>query len=163
MKRYIKSAISPITDEAICDVLEIARTCQDRTYLEQIATTGSDVLKCEVAKNPNLPEDLIRQLYNGHSFKINESIVENPNAPADILATIVDTGASDRVLRKIADHPNTSPDTLANLADTTSWVVRTKVAKRTDTPITALETLAKDWDLSVKRVALRTLQELGRQ
>ena len=161
MKRYIKSVATSLLDEPLDIQLEFARTSSDVNQLEQLIDSRA-VIKCEVAKNPNLTEDLIRDLYSSGGFRVEESLVENPSTPADVLSNIAETPKTPEiVLRHIAEHPNTSPDTLKQLADSQYWVVRVKVAKRADTPIEVLQELSKDIEIPVKSVARRTLKSLN--
>ena len=161
MKRYIKSVAISLLEEPLDIQLEFARTSSDVNQLEQLINSRS-VIKCEVAKNPNLTEDIIRDLYSSGGFRLEESLVENPVTPADVLSDIAESPKTPEiVLRHIAEHPNTSSGTLKQLANSQYWVVRTKVAERTDTPIEALQELAKDIEIPVKSVARRTLKSLN--
>ena len=120
--------------------------------LIQLADDSDRSVKSGLVKNPNTPETVLNRL------GIEEGIydVRNPNTPAAVWAHVVTAlqqgkGRSynaDKTLAKILKHPvkrsKMPSDTLSELAGHKNSSVRYRVAQHPNTPVSALEQLAKD-------------------
>ena len=87
MKRYIKSAIVPISDEDSNIRKEIAKsTSGDDLTVDQLSSDKDRKVREQLAKNPNTPIDTLRKLSTDKSYKVRTAVAKNPNTPSELLA-----------------------------------------------------------------------------
>ena len=119
MKRYIKAAVKPVSEEDgyVQWTLANNAAASPRMLSELVADdTNTGVLQA-VAMNPNTPaEALLRMLDLPQYYPgLGEHIVFNPNITPEILARLADSG-SDRVKMWVARKPKTPANVLERLA-----------------------------------------------
>ena len=124
MKRYIKSAILPVSNEDID-------------------------ARMDIALNPNTPVDVLNELADDKDSDVRLCVVVNPSTPKDTIDKLLfvdkNIGFSElRFLEKVALCMETPPDILAKLSQYADDSVRFAVAKNPHTPIIALNALAND-------------------
>jgi len=100
-------------------------------------------IKDEVKKNPNTPQDTLKELVNDKDSDVRSAV-----AAQDTLKELVND-KDERVRASVAENPNTSPEILKELAKG----VR---ANNRNTPLDILEKLAKE----VKVVAAKILTQI---
>ena len=99
--------------------------------------------KVELAKDPNTPKEVLKNLSKDEDLDIRESVAKNPNTPIDILTTL----SKDKnwyVRKCVALNSNTPIDILTTLSKDTDFDVRFGVAGNPNTPINILQELSKD-------------------
>ena len=119
MKRYIKAAVKPVSEEDgyIQWTLASSASTSPRLLSELVTNDTSEGILQAIAVNPNTSsETLLRimdlpQYYPG----LGECIASNPNVTPEILARLADSG-SDRVRKRVARHPKTPANVLERLA-----------------------------------------------
>ena len=116
MKRYIKSAVSDISNEDFEVQQEIAVTTDDVETILQLYKNRNN--HSEVARNPNTPIEILRKLARetpasntGYSTSVFDNLAWNPNSPSDVLSEISHK-CDWHTLGIIIKHPNVSYATL---------------------------------------------------
>lgn len=113
--------------------LNRAASSRDREELSDLSLTGSEMIRCKVAKNPNASIDTLQLLATDRQPEVRAAVAANPRTP----------------------HP-----TLAKLAHDAESLVRLAVAQSVDTNIELLRELALDEDREVCSAARRTYKQV---
>jgi len=82
----------------------------------------------ELAKDPNTPVDVLRELVKKSSYWIRSNVASNPTTPLDILRELAKEDNATVRLYTVR-NPNTPLDILRDLAKDESWLVRANVAR----------------------------------
>lgn len=126
MKRYIKSAVTPLASEPLEDKRIIARDPNTSPeVLEQLFAENaysddfeSKYFVClELAQNPNTPLNILEKLGNKLDFdpRIRTAVADNPNTPLDLLEELYRYGGI-TIAMYIARNPNVSEDLLRRIS-----------------------------------------------
>ena len=166
MKRYIKSAVTPLSSESLEDKRIIARDpntsaevltqlFKDNSYLGEY-----EYFVClDLAQNPNTPLDILEQLGNKMDYdnRIRNAVAANPSTPLSLLKELYRYGGVSTALY-IARNPNVSEDLLRkisrlsatphNKSDYSSAMAA--VADNPKTPIDVLDYLSNNEDAYVR-------------
>ena len=113
MKKYIKSAITPISDEDVVSRMTIARVSDDPEILRELAADPDDDVRIEVADNENTPEDVLRLL--AEDSYADFAVARNPKTPIDLLEELSESGDTS-VRYSVAENPSTPPYLLYQLS-----------------------------------------------
>lgn len=181
-----------VADESLAtDVLE--NPALPRGMWDVLAAMGQSWVSSSIAGNRKAPPEVLRTVADQVAHRLSddwsgdadafdeseiddilESLAENPNSSADVLADVArlnaDRPPSDRanIDEYLAQHANTPPEVLAALARSEDDSARQAVAQHRATPAEVLEALASDPEWNVreavaKRTELRpeTLKRLG--
>jgi hypothetical protein len=112
MKRYIKSAILPISDEDVVSRMTIATNTDDAEILRELSKDPEPNVRINVADNENTPEDVLRELATDDW--VDFAVARNPNTPIDVLETLMESEDSS-VRRSVAENLSTPVSWLYNL------------------------------------------------
>lgn len=108
--------------------------------LRLLSRSRDQSLRAGAARNRNTPPEILEAL-SSQGFLIREKVAQNPSAPPELLARLV----QDATLRSmIAQNPSTPSTILEQLATDIEIRVRIGVAENRKTPISLLYTLAAD-------------------
>lgn len=165
MKRYIKSAITPLSNESLEDKRMIARESDDPEVLEQLFKDNSHLGEYEyfvcldLAQNPNTPLDILEQLGNklDYDTRIRNVVAENPNTPLSLLEELYRYGGVTTAIH-IAENPNVSEDLLRKISRLSAtpynksdyFSAMAAVADNPKTPIDVLDYLSNSDDEYVR-------------
>jgi hypothetical protein len=126
--------------------------------LEALANNDDENVRIEVANNPSTPARVLEALAKDKERSVREFVATNPRTPLralEVLAKDKDEWVRDCV----AENPSTPeslsasvPEALAK--DASSEIHRWAIARNSSTPLSALETLAKDESFKVSFRAL---------
>ena len=114
--------------------------------LAKLADHFDEIVRSNVAKNPNIPENALDKLSNDVMFAVQEAATYNPNCknPEAILDFLGSQTQYTREQRRtLASNPKTSLALLTRLADDRDSVTQGFVAKHTNIPTSLLEKLSK--------------------
>lgn len=150
MKRYIRSAIVPITDEDWKVQIEIARNPRTRAEtLDVIAKQNYDAITVLqfVVYNPNTSVATLNWLASNSIPYVRELVARRQDLPSSTLDKLADDPAED-VRCSVAENPNTSLRTLGKLAKDPEFSIRKRVAENPKASSSILIRLTKsDFDL----------------
>ena len=168
MKKYIKSAITPISSESPDSQALIARDPNTTPeVLEQLYYDNKSSLDwetryyicLELAANPNTPVDILEQLSDGLKVdhRIRREVAANPSTPVDILQKLV-RGSGYDVCRAVAENPNVSEELLRKIASLVPCeydkdmysMMLCAVAENLKTPVDILKKLSQNPDHYVR-------------
>ena len=162
MKRYIKSAVMPLSDYNWKDLFELAAEATDTDILKEIASfTTAYAIRDVILSNPNTTSEVIDALtanvFNDHTgvdSTICKAIARNSKTSKQALSTILgyfvdkDDYQSECVLEEIAINPNTPLKLLRRLAKC-GYAITSEVAKNPNASIALLgQLLRNDPDLA---------------
>ena len=153
MKRYIKSAVNPISEEDYDVKMEIAKNPNTSTdTLIELADVGSNketnlILLRRVCEHPNMTLDALLTIREKHpSFVVDEYLAIRTADP-DLLDELADTDNDFFLLNLIVKNPNTSIDTLLKLYRTYRNVISritVELSKRRDISAEVIDDLIED-------------------
>ena len=116
MKRYIKSAIKPFSEEDSDTRRSIVHNTSRAEELAKLSDTNDHFIQLEIAKNPNTPVDILDKFTNfRYSPHVRAAIASNPSTTRDILYKLMIPG-DPIVYRAIAENPITPLDLLDEIA-----------------------------------------------
>jgi hypothetical protein len=72
-------------------------------------------IRCEVAKNPNTPVEVLKELAKDEDYRVRQEVARNPNTPAEVLKELA-KDINYKVRREVARNPNTPGEILLDLA-----------------------------------------------
>ena len=131
MKRYIRSAVTPLADVELDIRREIARDPEtsaevlEQLYSDSIASTNWNnkyFIGLELAANPNTPLHILEKLTHlDVDDRVRRQVAENPSTPIELLKYLYRSPGSCDVWIALAKNPNTPNNILWELAkrDTT--------------------------------------------
>lgn len=155
------------------------------SQLARLAQDADPRMRAQVAAHPNTPADLLGQL----AVEFPAEVLSNPALPllrlahpnllkdwpdAALLALLKLPSAPDwlryhaaksspvEVQVALTTHPHLTPAEITQLAQHPAWLVRARIAARTDVPAELLDTLAHDLDYGV-RLAVASRRDLPAQ
>ena len=150
MSKYIKAAISDMSDEPIEVRLELARNSNTpAATLETLANDPSEDVRQAVAYNPNTSKESLKKLAEDDSVSVRYTVANNPNTPIDTLVQFAKDSSS-TIRANVAANYNTPIDVLRALGEDPNWDVREMVAANPNTPWDLLVILGQDSVLSVR-------------
>jgi hypothetical protein len=125
MKRYIKAAVKPLSDEDLETKRGITRDSETSSellwqlYNENVNSEDweTQYFVClELAQNPNTPREILMQMASNWRTdqRILHSIGSNPNADIEILNVLSTYDLS--IKASVAENPNATPELLWKLA-----------------------------------------------
>ena len=164
MKRYIKSAITPIEDIPINEQRDYTKDPDAHPeMLRRLSLSDEPWIRQGVADNPNTPVDVLVELSFDAEYTVRVSAAMNPNLPvSDIVRLASDSNESVKV--GVARNPNTPADILEALSTFVGriddYLVRYWVAMNHNTPLTALKQLRNDHREPVRKAAQKTISEV---
>ena len=86
MKRYIRSTITPMSEESKNVRMDLILEPNVRlSTLIQLAGDPDYQVRSMVAYHPNTPPEILRKLIDDESPSVVEAVAQNPNTPIDIL------------------------------------------------------------------------------
>lgn len=116
MKRYIKSAIKPFSEEDLDTKRSIVRNTGRTEELAKLSDTDDYFIQLELAQNPNTPVDILDKFTNfRYSSHVRAAVASNPNTTRDVLYKLMRIG-DPIVYRAIAENPITPLDLLDEIA-----------------------------------------------
>ncbi len=124
-----------------------------REILEEVygtQTKNEDILAA-LASNPQVPRDILEDLSKNKSIDIRAAAAGNPNASVEMLKRIADSKDKDPVRAGLACNSTTPPEILTTLAKDAQSAVRECVAKHPGIPLGAVNFLAGDTVLVVRK------------
>jgi hypothetical protein len=125
--------------------------------VEQIEnSSGLSHTLVDVAKNPNTPIDLLKQLaLNKGNYGVSQAVLQNPHldhlTKYKIQLELQKREETSQANQLLANRPN-SPYALAQVLETGDQNAKITAARSNKTPITILEQLAKDSDATIRQV-----------
>ena len=136
MKKYIKSAITPISSES----------------------PDSQAL---IARDPNTPVEILEQLSASKNLQVQSAIASNPNTPETVLRKyankcLKNVAVAEPILYgSLAHNPNLPQDLMEKFATNTDFWFRVYVASNPNLPMELLKKLANDSKTEVRQAVLR--------
>ena len=149
MTKYIKAAISELSEEPYAIKQELANTSDSLDVLSVLAQDPDENIRIEVAMNPNISEALIRQLVSDSVWEVRCTIASRVDLPIDLLEQLSQDSMSS-IRETIAENGATPESILRQLSSDDAWGVRRAVAANENTPYDLLVTLGQDPVLSVR-------------
>ena len=154
MKRYIKSAVSPLSNEDPGARQEVAKA-SDRSLDEQmilVKDSNQPVIDygvvVNVARNPNTPIYVLEKLIDHDNTLVRKSIACRKDIPIDMLIKLSDDD-NNTVRWVVASNPNTPVNLIVEFSNSREQGARRSVARNPSTPTYVLERLAQDSDWDV--------------
>ena len=149
MKRYIRSAVRDISQEAWNTQDQIAENPNtDARTLARLAEGQNNGALVAVAQHPNTPIEVLRKFAASDKIFLHRAMASSHNTPAEILRLLVNI-KDPYTWNKLAENPNTSPDVLAKLhyeqpEDITYQYVDARLAENENTPEKVLVDIARN-------------------
>ena len=156
MKRYIRSAVVPVSDEDWKVQIDIAMNPRTRAdVLDEIARQNYDAITVLqfVIGNPNTSESTLSWLAGNSIPYVRELVACRQDLPSSVLATLADDPVW-QVRSSVAENPNTSIRTLGKLAKDTEFSVKARVAKNpAASPSILIKMTKDDFELGFRALA----------
>ena len=84
MKRYIKSAILPLSEDYdTCSAIAHSDDTSNE-FLSELSRSPYDTIRIAVAKNPNTPVSVLYQLAKDTSVAVRNAVLQNNNIPKEL-------------------------------------------------------------------------------
>ena len=147
MKRYIRSAIRDISQEAWGTQDQIAENPNtDARTLARLAEGQNNGALVAVAQHPNTPIEVLRNFVASDKIFLHRAMANSYNTPAEILEELINI-RDPYVWEKLAENPNTPSDVLAKLhyeqpEDITYQYIDDRLAGNENTPEAVLIDIA---------------------
>jgi len=122
MKRYIKSAITPFSDESLSTQRQIAARSNRAAELDnaidsllQSSTGGDPDTIWYIVNNPSTSAETLAKLADSPAVPVRLSLAQNPKTPVDILRKL-SNDTSRKVLYSLVANPSTPDDVIEKLS-----------------------------------------------
>ena len=137
MKRYIRSAIIPLSKVDVDSKMDIANSPNTPPEVldELFHSTHSANVRMAVLANPNAPVSLLEECINEGLYE--EVALRNPNIPVKYLKQFSHSRIYG-ILISVAQNPNTPPEVLKDMAFGEYNLVNRYIAANPNTPIDVL-------------------------
>jgi hypothetical protein len=124
-----------------------AKYVTDPKLLTEMA--GSKKYRTYVARNPNLPVELMKVLAGDENENVRYNLASNPNLPVELIKGLTED-KSVNVRYYLATNPNLSVDVMKVLAKDKNADVRYYLAGNPNLPLEIMKGLAEDNDIEVR-------------
>ncbi|MDY7008649.1 MAG: hypothetical protein SWX82_33205 [Cyanobacteriota bacterium] len=118
--------------------------------LDKLCTDDRSFVRTKVAENPNTSSQTLEKLYEDSEYLVRAAVAENPNTPPQVLEKIA------RYEDPNEKYRSYSIDKLKTYhKDRAYYTVISPIAKRQDTPATALEFLANSPETNIRKIVAK--------
>jgi len=112
MKRYIRSAVTPVSNLGRDDRCYAARHSDVPAELESLSHDDSEYVRSAVAKNPNTPLKIVERLVgDAYSNKVSDAALSNKAVTPEVLISWIDNSYP-IVVWRIANNRKTPTEVL---------------------------------------------------
>ncbi|MDY6804467.1 MAG: hypothetical protein SXA11_11765 [Cyanobacteriota bacterium] len=124
------------------------------TLARSASSESDEWLLCQLAKHPNLSDEVALQVYRRENQAVRQSLASNSRLGASILEAIASDGAAE-VRQQVGANSNAPVNLLEILAGDSVAEVRAAVAANANAPEHILEGLAADDKIEVRRAVAK--------
>jgi len=155
MKRYIKAAVRPASDEDPDIRKDIAKLAETSDVVNELSSDKDRKVREQIAKNPNTPLETLEKLSKDKSYKVRSAIARNPNTPSTTLAEMSERECMDSngdhdwngtyPITALFKNPNTPAEWRIKLLNSNrlSWNMLGSVARDKKSPAELLSAMAE--------------------